>query len=440
MHIAILGRQPALGLAELERVFGGKSIKPLSSQAAIIETDTIDIRRLGGTLKSGEVIAELPQGDWHRVSQKIVQYYCEAWSSSEGKITLGISAYGFPVDSREVQKTGIILKQKLKKLGTSLRLVPNPEPALSTAISHHNKLGLSANKVELIVVRASGGKVYIAESTGSQNITAYAKRDQMRPKRDAFVGMLPPKLAQIMINFAVNQVADGSRSKTVDVESAPLLEGDVPGRASRAPQDDQGSPVERPPKGNGADSTEQKSNLRILDPFCGTGVILQEAALMGYSVYGTDLAEKMIRYSRDNLNWLAESHHVTFDWYLHEGDAMKTKWQQPIDAVVGETYLGQPFSAPPSPSKLAEVRKNCDYIITEFLKNLSSQIEPGTPVCVAVPAWRDKEGHFTHLPLIATIARLGFKPHEFSNVSQNDLLYYRENQVVARELLVLTKV
>jgi hypothetical protein len=118
---------------------------------------------------------------------------------------------------------------------------------------------------------------------------------------------------------------------------------------------------------------------------------------------------------------------------------MTTKWQQPINAVVGETYLGQPFSAPPSPTKLAEVVKNCNHIITEFLINLRPQIEPGTPICIAVPAWRDKDGHFTHLPLVSTIARYGYKPHEFTNISQNDLLYYRENQVVARELLVLTK-
>ena len=279
----------------------------------------------------------------------------------------------------------------MKKTGVSLRLIPNTECSLNSATSHHNKLGLSDNKIELIIIRTNDNKAVIAESTGSQNITAYAKRDQERPKRDAFVGMLPPKLAQIMINLA--------RGPIINKETSPV----------------------------------------ILDPFCGTGVILQEAALLGCSVYGTDLSEKMIRYSQDNLNWLADTHHIKFNTRLHEGDATNTKWKQPINAVVSESYLGQPFSAPPSPAKLNEVRDNCNHIITEFLKNLGGQIEPGTPICIAVPAWRDKNGNFTHLPLIATIARLGYKPHEFTNISQNDLLYYRENQVVARELLVLTK-
>jgi tRNA G10 N-methylase Trm11 len=430
MYIAILGRQPALGIAELECVFGGSSVKVISNQAAVLSCDGFDIQRFGGIPKAGIVVDELPKSDWHKVSQKVVQYYSNKWSLFEGKITLGISSYGFNVDAREVQKTGIILKQKLKKSGVSLRLVPNPTPSLNSAISHHNKLGLSPNKIELLIVQGNDGKVIIAESTGSQNITAYASRDQMRPKRDAFVGMLPPKLAQIMINLAVgllNKSALGIVSSvTLEPTSDPTpgLESDV-ARSSDATNYTQ---------------SDDQDKRTILDPFCGTGVILQEAVLMGYSVYGTDLSEKMIRYSRDNLNWLADSHHTQFDWFLREGDAMNAKWQQPIDAVVSEVYLGQPFSAPPSPTKLDEVRQNCNHIISEFLKNLAPQIQPGTPVCIAVPAWRNKDVNFTHLPLISTIARLGYKPHEFTNISQNDLLYYRENQIVARELMILTKI
>lgn len=387
MHLVILGRQPALGLAELERVFGGTNITPVSDQAATVDTTQLDIRHLGGALKAGRVIAEINGNNWFSASQAIVQHYIKTWASFEGKITLGISAYSFEVKSTDVQKTGIILKQKLKKHNVSLRLVPNEDSALSTATSHHNKLGLADNKVELLVVKSKNNRIIIAESTGAQNITAYTRRDQERPRRDAFVGMLPPKLAQIMINLA-NPTPSGM----------------------------------------------------VLDPFCGTGVVLQEAALMGYKVYGTDVASKMVDYSLDNLKWLAETHHVTINPLLHDGDAMTTKWQPPIDAVVAETYLGQPFSAPPSPKKLEEVVKNCDHIIVEFLKNLAPQISPNTPVCIAVPAWRNQNGDFTHLPLVDRLGQLGYKPHEFHNVSKNKLLYYREDQVVARELLVLTKI
>jgi len=383
MYIAILGRQPAISIAELEQVY--KDVSWFSDSTALINTERgVDVQRLGGTQKAGRVIAQIPRGDWMKASMRIVQHYSKAWSDYEGKITLGISAYGFDVSTRDIQKTGLILKGKLKNTTASLRLVPNQETALSSATSHHNKLGLSDNKVELIVVRGQSG-IVIAESTGAQNITALAARDQGRPKRDAFVGMLPPKLAQILVNLSGLE------------------------------------------KG------------RILDPFCGTGVILQEAGLLGYSVYGTDLAEKMVHFTRDNLNWLIDTQNLNLDWYLHPGDAIDTKWQSPVDGVVAESYLGQPFSAPPSSSKLIEVRGNCNHIISQFLKNLGTQIKSGTPVVLAVPAWKDTAGNFTHLPLISKLDELGYETVEFRNVRPEQLLYFRPDQVVAREILVLKK-
>lgn len=387
MIVAILGRQPHLGIAELERVYGSDAVSWWSGSTALINTDQFDVEKIGGTIKAGRVVAELPRGDWRAASLELVRAYEQAWADHDGKITLGLSAYGFPkLDARDVQKTGITLKQKLKKSGTSLRLIPNQDTALSSATSHHNKLGLSDNKVELIVVRAGTGKIVIAESCGAQNITALARRDQGRPKRDAFVGMLPPKLALQMINFA---------------------------------------PVSEP--------------SRILDPFCGTGVVLQEAALLGHDVYGTDLSAKMIDFSDINLAWLKESHRIDFNWQLFEADAMTASWDPPIDAVVCESYLGQPFSAPPSPAKLREVRGNCNRIVAAFLQNIHGQLEPGTPVCIAVPAWRDINGNFAHLPLTDDPTKLGYEAVTFKNVSPRDLLYYREDQVVARELLVLKR-
>lgn len=389
MYLTILGRQPEISLAELERIFGGDNVSIVSNQSATLNADHFDIQKLGGIPKAGKIILELPKSNWHKISQRIVQHYQNKFTTSESKITFGISVYGANVNGREIQKTGIILKQKLKKSGISLRLIPNNDSVLNTAVSHHNKLGLSSNKIELLVAFGSD-KIFIAESTGAQNITAYANRDQKRPKRDAFVGMLPPKLAQTMINLAT----DG----TVN------------------------------------------SNLIILDPFCGTGVVLQEASLLGYRAYGTDLSEKMIDYSLDNMKWLDKIYHKNFDYSVHQGDAMDTVWQQPIDFVVGETYLGQPFSAPPSPEKLKEVVKNCNYIIGEFLKNLSKQAKPGTQICIAVPAWRDNSGNFTHLPLTKNLSKLGYQKYTFKNIKSTNLLYYRNDQVVARELLVISRI
>lgn len=411
MYIAILGRQPALGMAELERLYGGASVRWFSDESAVVDCPRFDFERLGGSQKAGRVVAEL-SGDWHRASKEIVRAYATAWQSHEGKITLGISAYGFKTTAREVQKTGIILKQKLKAQGVSLRLIPNNEPALNTATSHHNKLGLSNNHVELLVVRTGAGNIIVAESVGAQNITALAARDQARPRTDAFVGMLPPKLARMMINLATGDGENTTKSEAIHGSRGVGL-----------------------PKA-------------VLDPFCGTGVVLQEAALLGFDVCGTDLSEKMVDYSRENLEWLVKKYSLATDVSIDHADAMIYQWplltmqnQEPRAdlAVVAETYLGQPFSAPPSPAKLREVTGNCDHIVSTFLRNIARQLTPGAPLCVAVPAWRGNDGSFTHLPLIDIVGTLGYRRVQLRHVRDSQLLYYREGQVVARELLLLIK-
>jgi tRNA G10 N-methylase Trm11 len=132
----------------------------------------------------------------------------------------------------DIQRLGLGLKRKLRTKNVSLRLIPNATSALSSAVSYHNKLGSLSTKVELMIVRSEdSGSLVLAETKSTQNITAYSKRDQARPKRDAFVGMLPPKLAQTIINLAL---------------------GD-----------------------------KDPSELTLLDPFVVLGVILQEAGLNG---------------------------------------------------------------------------------------------------------------------------------------------------------------
>lgn len=391
MQIAILGRQYALGLAEVETIFGADNITPVGQIAALINTDQLDVRTLGGSPKVGRVVAELP-GEWRRAALAIEKHYATAWREVDRKITLGISVYGQSAPKpRDIQQLGLALKKIRKHHPGSLRLIPNEASALSTATSHHNKLGLSPHKIELLIVQSPGGRTYLAESSGAQNITALAARDQARPRTDAFVGMLPPKLAQMMINLT--------------------------GLSSTDPQ-----------------------KLTLLDPFCGTGVILQEALLMGYNGYGTDLSEKMIDYSQANLEWLTAKHpFISGNYRLESADAMKHRWTPPIDAVVCETYLGQPFSAPPSPAKLREVRNNCNHIISSFLRNIHDQLPADTPLTLAVPAWSDGSGHFTHLPLSHQLNELGYTRRHLRHVRPDQLLYYRESQVVARELLLLKK-
>ena len=55
--ICILGRQPALGLAELESLYGAEHVRPLAGHALLdVPAEDIDFRRLGGTIKVARTI------------------------------------------------------------------------------------------------------------------------------------------------------------------------------------------------------------------------------------------------------------------------------------------------------------------------------------------------------------------------------------------------
>ena len=446
MYIALLGRQPEISLAELAAVFGADCVNRISQQFAKVQTSQFDITTLGGTIKCAKVITELPASRTDKASllaasRFITQHYQAKWAHSPHKITLGLSAYNLNVTARDVQKTGLILKSFLKKSGTSLRFIPNDQPALSTATAHNNKLGSSPHKVELLLVKTTDRRLIIAESRGVQNITAYTRRDRHRPKRDAFVGMLPPKLAQIMLNLALGAgslTRQRPHDNSVTRSASSLSDKSMVLRTALPDAFDlEETAGSRTARETGIQPVENTSGQRplILDPFCGTGTVLQEALLAGYDVVGTDLSQKMVDYTTENLSWLQSTFTAPGNVIdIHQADATTHHWpnSKHLTAVVCETYLGQPFSAPPAPQKLAEVAGNCNHIITGFLANIRLQLAPNTPLCIAVPAWYDASGQAAHLPLIKNLQQLGYY-----QLNRTPLIYRRPDQIVARELLVL---
>ncbi len=397
MYICILGRQPFLSIAELEARFDAENVRPLSSlSAALVETtDTASFSQCGGTMKAARILDVLPITNWPQIVKHLEKVLPDFLHHiPEGKLKFGLSTYGFDMQAARINAAGLQIKKTIKAAGRSVRVVPNQEAELSSAQTLHNQLTGSLGMELLLYL--NGKETILAQVVYGQDIDSYSLRDRERPKRDARVGMLPPKLAQIIINLA----------------------------SSHAPIEDE--------------ETEFLTSQTLLDPFCGTGVLLQEAVLMGYSAYGSDIDERMVQYSRDNLNWLQEQMGAHYTWRLEVGDAAEHKWIQPINTVACETYLGTPLRELPPPSQLHKIITECDQLHRAFLDNIGNQLHSGTRLCVAIPAWKTKTG-FNHLPVIDELGALGYNRVDFKHVKQRDLIYHRENQIVARELLVLRR-
>lgn len=194
-------------------------------------------------------------------------------------------------------------------------------------------------------------------------------------------------------------------------------------------------------------STNPGHGSVVLDPFCGTGVILQEASLMGFDIFGSDLSQKMIDYTDINLKWLldhplnkVQPHFSDKRYYkLEQADATSHKWKPAPNFVVCETYLGTPLTTLPGSQKLDEIMTEADQIAEGFLKNIAEQLKKGTRLCVALPAWHLGKNQFKHLKVLDHLTDLGYNRLDLVHAKKADLIYHRENQVVARELTILEK-
>ena len=362
-YLAILGRQPKISLAELESLFDrvtyfGGNLAKFKSE---VEPE---IGKLGGTIKLAKPLESGPE-----------KFLLEL--NFDGKYVVGVSDYSKDASRRSAQGLALKIKRVLKNHGKSVRVLENKAAELSTATVFHSQLGEKPGHFELIKV---GKDWYVG--IGVQNINAYRDRDQNRPARDAKNGMLPPKLAQILINLC-----------------GPL-----------------------------------KPGATVLDSFCGTGVVLQEAILMGYRGYGTDASERIVEYAKKNLEWLGKG-----EYKLSVGDAQDFVWEQPIDAVAFEGYLGPPMSQPPADIKMKSVMADIYPLYYHTLSNLSSQLKSGTPVVMALPAWLRPDGGYQRLNILDEVDKLGYNVIRYRNLSQEDLLYHRDGQIVAREIIVLRK-
>ena len=393
--LLILGRQPALGIAELESLYGSNHVTAISNAAIVgLKPEQIAFDRLGAAVKLCRIIANFNSTDWSVIEQSLPDQVLQlCLKMPPGKIILGISSYGLTDRPAAVQKTGHRLKKILAENGRNVRIIPNRQTFLSSAQVFHNRL-TGQKTCELVLIKHRDSTI-LAQTVRVQNINAYARRDQQRPARDPKVGMLPPKLAQIIINLATG-----------------LL-------------------------------TSEKTKLTLLDPFCGTGVVLQEAALMGYDCVGSDINPRMIDYTQQNLAWLRAQPSLLkqpVDIHLEPGDATSHLWSIRPDFIASETYLGLPLIGNQNPVNLKPMIAEVNQLIETFLRNLAPQIKSGTRLCLAIPAWPLGNHNWQHLPFLDSLETIGYNRCSFQHVSQDQLIYYRPGQSVARELLVLMKV
>jgi len=385
-YFFILGSHPALSLSELEVKVPGKW-QVINQNIAILdsrqELSANLLEQVGGTIKFGRVSGELERLDEAGASQLAESLLSLA--PSDKKICFGLSDY----DRRPISRDfGIKIKRALQASGRSVRWVISRDAALSSVVVEQNKLLTTGG--ELVFWRQDNLWCY-GLTIGVQPFKALSARDFGRPARDDQSGMLPPKVAQIMLNLA-----------------------------------------------------DLKPNDTLLDPFCGSGTVIQEAGLLGAKkIIGADISAKAIVDSQVNWQWLAERWSIDFDPELEVIDARQIAEiikPKSIDKLVTEPYLGPQRGR----RDFAATARELSQLYSEALKEWQKIIAPGGRVVMIWPVFMDRGQQHYVRPNISgwqkvVYSRLAEQVWPSGYTPDGNLLYGRPGQAVWRAIVGLEK-
>ena len=274
-------------------------------------------------------------------------------------------------------KLGMEIKKELKNAGISCRLVTSRDKALSSVVVTKNKVH------EFLILKNK----YIGQTQAVQAFEDYSSRDYGRPVRDTKAGTLPPKLAKIIINLA-----------------------------------------------------QQPHGATLLDPFCGSGTVIQEALLLGYeNIIASDQSTKAVDDTKENLVWLEKElgmRNVELGNRLKSVKIFQTNVKElsktvgRADAIVTEPYLGPPLHGNERPEGIEKIVSELEALYLAAFKEFAAILGTNGRVVIIFPFFKTFN---LSLNIIDQIKKLGF-----AQLDAGNLVYSRPDQQVWRQVHIFS--
>lgn len=403
-YAAFLGHQPHVSLAELRATIPALHLQRMvESHIAIFEAPTeipsAHLATLGGTVLLAQEIPSPP------VSLAMVpQALRDVISPVKGKVTFGLRCTSIP--PARVRALYRECKDALHHAGRPCRYIGNERQPAHSALLRDSGVLDGHHGIELVLI-PDEKRLWLGKTIAAQNPTSYAKRDIGKPARDLRAGILPPKLAQIMLNLGWWLVRD------------------------------LGSPI------------------IVWDPFCGSGVIPVECLLRGWMIFASDSSQKAVDACKRNVEWLRRTFNVPAA--KTPSSVSKHNALRPPDfsfvrderlrpgpsLIVTETSLGPSLRSRPTKQEAQKLRTENEKLQIAFLRNITSSF-PNIPIVCTWPVWYLRTGPLFLEKVWKELEKLHLEavlPPESPPTSpvRHTLLYRRPDQYVGREIILLRK-
>lgn len=382
-----LGTSSALSLAELRAVV--PDLRPLlfgpnwlTAEFAMLPK----IDRLGGTVRFVEITSD-PQPE---SALRVALLALLLGAGQEGRLEFGLSILNGELP---LQKMGLELKTMLKQRGIAARFASSGERQLASVVVKKNRV------VELVLAQHAG-QWLVGRTVAIQDIESYVFRDTHKPARNLSRGMLPPKIAQILLNLV------------------------------------------NPPAGT-----------VTIDPFCGTGTVLLEGIVQGRAVRGSDIDPIAVDESQRNLKWFGMiTQHAYDPAWVQQADAGAFPYGKDLGGIATEGTLGRMLSVEPDAKMAERVFREIAAIHRPFFARAAEALPAGRRIALTLPAYRTAKGTLTFpgnafrdiLPKGLALTPLlppQLADHYMPRLTEKGgLVVERPDQFVGREVIVLTRV
>lgn len=404
-YFFILGNNPELSTIEIYKTFHNLNYTyttVLEDQKFLIlktkaSIDIADIQeRLGGTIKIGKISKELKDFNLDNITDFLNKDILKKTSKLK-KLVFGINIY-HPKHKKfnyKFFKWGLSLKKQVKKLDYErTRLVNSKKNRLSSVIVKKNKLleefGFDIN------LFFQKDKTYIGYTETVQDFEFYNEIDYGRPASDSKSGMLPPKLAQMMINLA--------------------------------------------------SYNKKKKDLQLLDPFCGSGTVLMQALLQGFiHINGSDISAKAIKDTKENIAYISQNFKKkpkTKNIQELDINKLSTVFKN-LDITVTEPYLGPALTGNEDKKELLTIHKELNNLYENALYEIHKVLNKNGQLIITLPifVYKDELIKFDIKSLIKDNFKniTILKKHKDLYTDRKSLIYKRPKQKLWREIFVLKK-
>lgn len=375
----LLGRTPDLSIAELRALITQPlAIHPKKHWVSVELPSAEDAKhifnRTGGSIKLAEVVA-------HASTPADLERELQTWLGTIPETNL---EFGWTSNLQDISAQ--MIKKHLQSLGKSARYLPTEDLGIAAPA-----LLQKPERIDLFGVKWDE-QWYVVRTLATQDIDAWNERDRHKPYFHRQKGMLPPKVARMMVNIATGRHAG------LPTSGGPAI-----------PQ-------------------------LVYDPFCGTGTILMEALELGHQVAGSDIDRESVQGTALNLNWLCKRHDLQppTDQFIFYSDATSPSFPLAligrVTAVVTEPFLGKQT---PSPRHLPNIFKGLEKMYLGMFKQLSKVLVDQADVVIILPRVETQQQTFHLESVIDKLAQYGY------TTPSESVVYARPHAIVQRQIFHL---